>query len=638
MREESYVPMKEKELAIFLQVKREDREALKEVLDALLGEGKIQISKRGYYSTAEKTFTCGTFEKSKSGYGFVIPDNKNFKQDIFVAAADTMGAVDGHKVMVEIITPAEENRRPEGKITEIFGHVNDPGADVLSLIRAYDLPERFPDKVLSQAEKVPETIDEADLAGRRDLRDTLMVTIDSESAKDLDDAVSLEKIDGRYHLGVHIADVAHYVKESSALDQEALKRGTSVYLTDRVIPMLPHRLCNGICSLNEAQDRLTLSCLMEIDEKGNVVNHEITESVIRTNHRMTYTDVNKIIEDHDPEVTEQFSDVAQMFLEMEELAKILRQKRHQRGSIDFDIPETQIELDKKGHPVKIGPYDHNEATKLIEEFMLIANETVAEHYYWQQMPFVYRTHEKPDPEKIKKLMQFIRNYGYAIKGRGDEIHPKELQKLLDQIDGTDEEMMISRLTLRSMQRAEYRTECLGHFGLACNFYCHFTSPIRRYPDLQVHRIIKEQLHGTMTKRRMDRYEAMLPEIAKRSTKMERRVDEAEREVDKFKKAEYMQDHLGEIFEGVISSVTSWGFYVELPNTVEGLVHISKLEGDFYTYDEGLNMIRGEQHGKRFVLGQKVTVCVDSADLSIRAVDFSLIENGKGNREETGDES
>ena len=327
-----------------------------------------------------------------------------------------------------------------------------------------------------------------------------------------------------------------------------------------------------------------------------------------------------------------------MFLEMEELAKILRQKRHLRGSIDFDIPETQIVLDQKGHPVKIGPYDRNEATKLIEEFMLIANETVAEHFYWQQLPFVYRTHEKPDLEKLKKLTQFIRNYGYAIKGRGDEIHPKELQKLLDQIDGTDEEMMISRLTLRSMQRAEYRTECLGHFGLACNFYCHFTSPIRRYPDLQVHRIIKEQLHGMLTERRIRRYEGLLPEVAKRSTKMERRADEAEREVDKLKKAEYMHDHLGEIFEGVISSVTSWGFYVELPNTVEGLVHISKLEGDFYTYHEGQNMIMGEQHGKRFVLGQKVTVCVDSADLSIRAVDFSLVEKWKGNREETGEES
>lgn len=628
MREPSYVPMKEKELAVFLQVEKSDREALKEVLDALLQEGSIQISKRGYYSFARNSVTCGTFEKSRSGYGFVIPDNRSYKQDIFIAASDTMGAVDGHKVVVEILVPAEAGRRAEGKVIEILGHSNDPGVDILSLTRAYDLPEKFPDKVLAQAEKVPETISEDDLEGRMDLRDHLMVTIDSESAKDLDDAVSLYKEGGCFHLGVHIADVTHYVRENSALDQEALKRGTSIYLADRVIPMLPHRLCNGICSLNEAQDRLTLSCLMTIDEKGAVVDHQITPSVIRTAHRMTYTAVNRIIEDHDEEAIAEFADVSGMLLEMEELARLLRKQRRKRGSIDFDLPETLIEVDPKGHPVKIAPYDRNEATKLIEEFMLIANETVAEHFYWQELPFIYRTHTPPEPDKIRKLTQFIRNFGYSVKGRGDEIHPKEIQKLLDSIDGTPEEMMISRLTLRSMQRAEYNTQCLGHFGLACNYYCHFTSPIRRYPDLQIHRIIKESLAGTLNERRILRYRGLLDEVAKQSTKMERRADEAERECDKLKKAEYMLDHLGEQFEGVISSVTGWGLYVELPNTVEGLVHISKLPGDFYVYHEELNEIKGEQHGKRYVLGQKVTVSVDAADLAARTIDFSLVTDYK----------
>lgn len=621
MQEENYVPMKEKELAIFLQVRKEDRAELKAVLNSLLNDGSVQISKRGHYSFVEKIITCGTFETSKGGYGFVIPDNKSFKQDIYIGVSDTKGAMDGHKVVVEITTPATADRRPEGKITEILGHINDPGVDILSLTRAYNLPEKFPDKVMSQAEKIPDEIDEEDIEGRRDLRDLKMVTIDSESAKDLDDAVSLYKENGLYKLGVHIADVSHYVKESSALDKEALKRGTSVYLVDRVIPMLPHRLCNGICSLNEAVPRLALSCLMTIDTKGNVIDHEIVESVICTNHRMTYTDVNKVISDHDEETINKFSDVSDMFLEMEELALILREKRHKRGSIDFDIPESEIILDKKGKPLEIKPYDRNEATKLIEDFMLIANETVAEHFYWQELPFVYRTHETPDPEKIKKLQQFIRNYGYGLKIKDEEVHPKELQKLLDRISGLPEEAMITRLTLRSMQRAEYNTECLGHFGLACNYYCHFTSPIRRYPDLQIHRIIKDQIRGRLNDKKIGHYNAILPEVAKQSSKLERRADEAERECDKLKKAQYMQDHIGEEYEGVISSVTSWGFYVELPNTCEGLVHISKLEGDYYTYVESLNELVGERTGKRFTLGMKVKVIVENVDMFIRGVDF-----------------
>lgn len=626
--EESYVPMKEKELAIFLQVRREDRAELKAVLDSLLADGRVQISKRGHYSYVERVITCGTFESAKGGYGFVIPDNKSFKQDIFIAAADTKGAMDGHKVVVEITTPATADRRPEGKITEILGHINDPGVDILSLTRAYDLPEKFPDKVMAQAERIPEEISEADLEGRRDLRNLRMVTIDSESAKDLDDAVSLYKENGFYKLGVHIADVTNYVQEHSALDKEALKRGTSVYLVDRVIPMLPHRLCNGICSLNEAVPRLALSCLMTIDDKGNVIDHEIVESVICTNHRMTYTDVNKVIADHDEATIAEYSDVADMFLEMEELAMILRNKRHKRGSIDFDIPETEIILDKSGKPLEIKPYDRNEATKLIEDFMLIANETVAEHFYWQELPFVYRTHETPDPEKIKKLQQFIRNYGYGLKIKDEEVHPKELQKLLDRISGSPEEMMISRLTLRSMQRAEYNTECLGHFGLACNYYCHFTSPIRRYPDLQIHRIIKDQIRGRLNDKKLLHYNAILPEVAKQSSKLERRADEAERECNKLKKAQFMLDRIGEVYDGVISSVTNWGIYVELPNTVEGLVHISRLEGDYFNYNESMNELVGERSGKRYSLGMKVKVKVENVDMFIRGVDFAIVEENE----------
>ncbi len=625
MREEAYVPMKEKELAIFLQVKREDRIELKKVLDALLAEGRIQISKRGHYSYVERLVTSGTFDRNRAGYGFVIPDNKSFKQDIFISAENTKGAADGHKVIVTITVPAEENRRPEGVITEILGHINDPGVDILSLIKAYDFPEKFPDRVLSQAGRIADEISESDLSGRRDFRDICMVTIDSETAKDLDDAVSLEKDDDFYKLGVHIADVANYVRENSAPDREALKRATSVYLTDRVIPMLPHRLCNGICSLNEAEDRLTLSCLMTIDARGTVVDHEIVESVIRTNRRMTYTDVNRIITKQDDKTAKAYADVSDMLLQMQELSLILREKRRRRGSIDFDIPESEIVLDRSGSAIDVKPYERNEATKLIEEFMLIANETVAEHFFWQELPFVYRTHGTPDPEKIRKLSQFIRNFGYGLKMRADEIHPKELQQLLDRINGTPEEALIARLTLRSMQRAEYGTECLGHFGLACKYYCHFTSPIRRYPDLQIHRIIKDALHGECNEKKLKHYEGILPEVAKHSSKMERRAEEAERECDKLKKAEYMQQHIGERYEGVISSVTSWGLYVELPNTVEGLVHISKLSDDFYRYQEIANELVGERHGRRYKLGQKVKIRVDSVDMMIRGVDFSLID-------------
>ncbi len=692
MSEEKYVPMKEKELAIFLQVKKKDRDELKKLLNELTEEGRVWVSGRGKYSLPKlKQLTgvfrltqqgfgfvevegykdeffiprdevqgamhldvvtiepetkkggkrveariagiveratdsvVGTYERAGMHYGFVVPDNNLFDRDIFIPGERSMGASTGDKVLIEITDYGSRFKSPEGRVTEVLGHEGDPGVDILSMIKGYGLPLEFPEKVIKQADKVPDEVSEDDLRGRADFRDLKMVTIDSEEAKDLDDAVSLYKEGENYVLGVHIADVTHYVQENSALDKEAFKRGTSVYLVDRVIPMLPPRLSNGICSLNENVNRLTLSCIMTFDPSGNLIDHDIVESVIRTDKRMTYTAVNGIIEDRDEELMKEYEDLTPMFLLMEELAVILRKNRKKRGSIDFDLPETRIVLDDKGKPVYVGPYDRNSATRLIEEFMLAANETVAEHYCRKEIPFVYRIHEDPDPEKIRKLEAFIRNFGYGIKVKNDEVHPRELQKLLERIDGTPQESLISSLTLRSMQRASYSTECRGHFGLACRYYCHFTSPIRRYPDLQIHRIIKESLHGKIKGSRLEHYDKILTEVAKHSSSRERLADEAERETDKLKKAEYMADHIGDIYTGVISGVTGWGIYVELPNTVEGLIHVSRLEGDYFYYNEDGMELVGERTGKKYVLGQAVKVRVIGVDMTIRAVDFELAE-------------
>ena len=530
------------------------------------------------------------------------------------------------KVVAEIIDYGNEHRSPEGKIVEILGYASEPGIDVLSILKAYDVPLDFPERVRSQAAKVPQTLIETDYNGREDLRDIDMVTIDGPDAKDLDDAVSLRRVDGGYELGVHIADVTHYVKENSALDREALLRGTSVYPVDRVIPMLPVELSNGICSLNEKTDRLTLSCIMTVSENGAITDHKICESVICTDHRMTYDDVNAIIDDKDEALREQYADVVPMLDDMKLVAQLLRDRRRGRGSIDFDLPETKIELDDMSRPVSVAPYERNTATRLIEDFMLAANETVAENFFWQESPFVYRVHGTPDPEKIKKLGTFIRNFGYGIRIKDDEVHPMELQKLLDGIEGTPEEALISRLTLRSMQRAKYSVSCDGHFGLACKYYCHFTSPIRRYPDLQIHRIIKESLHGRLKDERQEHYRKILPEVAQRSSERERVADEAEREAEKLKKAEYMRAHIGEIYEGVVSGVTGWGIYVELPNTVEGLVHISKISGDYYVYNENTYELVGQGTGKKYSLGQYIRVCVNSVDIALRTVDFILADD------------
>lgn len=690
MKNPMYVPMKEKELAMFMQVEKQDRELFHKVIDELLLEGKIERSAKGKLKQSDGTALIGTFISNIKGFGFVeiegcegdifipeeavngafhqdtvqvvitkkgsegkreegrivkilergmtsivgtyepsknfgfvVPDNTKILVDIFVPKERSKGAMAGHKVVVELTSYGDSKHKPEGKVVEILGHINDPGVDIMSIIKGYDLPMEFPEKVMNQAERVPEEISEADIKGRMDLRHVQMVTIDGEDAKDLDDAVSLSKEGEHYFLGVHIADVSNYVQENSALDWEAIERGTSVYLVDRVIPMLPHRLSNGICSLNQGVDRLALSCLMTIDAKGEVIDYQIAETVINVDRRMSYTNVAKILEAHDEEVCKEYEPLIPMFECMKELSQILRAKRHKRGSIDFDFPETKILLDKEGHPIEIKPYDRNVATKIIEDFMLAANETVAEHFYWMEIPFVYRNHDKPDNEKMMKLATFLRNFGHHLKIKKEEVHPKEIQKLLGKIEGCPEEALVSRLTLRSMKRAQYTPECNGHFGLACQYYCHFTSPIRRYPDLQIHRIIKEQLRGKMTEERIAHYKDKLPKIAKQSSDRERRADEAERETNKLKKAEYMEKHIGELYQGIVSGITAWGVYVELPNTVEGMVHVSDLPGDYYYYDETNYEMVGRDTGKRYQLGQDIWIKVADVDRIARAIDFVI---------------
>ena len=686
-----YVPMKIKELAILLDIPKEKRSDLQEVLDQLMLEGKVEVSQKGKYSKGKGKLLAGVFTAHAKGfgfvtvegmeedifigednthgamhqdtvqvmvkpgisgkrregvvtkilsrgtvklvgvyqesknYGFVIPDNERFIRDVFSPKEQSKGAMNGHKVVVELTDYGTERKNPEGKVVEILGHISDPGTDVLSIVKGYDLPTEFPEKVMNQAEKVPDAISEADMAGRMDLRNLQMVTIDGEDAKDLDDAVSLTKEGENYVLGVHIADVANYVQERSALDREALNRGTSVYLVDRVIPMLPRRLSNGICSLNAGEDRLAMSCIMTVDKKGTVIDHVITESVIHVDQRMSYTGVQKIL-DGDEAALAEYEVLIPMIRDMKELADLLRAKRKKRGSIDFDFPETKVILDEQGKPVDIRPYDRNAATKIIEDFMLIANETVAEDYFWQEVPFLYRTHDNPDPDRMRKLATFINNFGYSIRLKDDEVHPKELQKLLAKLDGTPEEDLISRLTLRSMKRARYTTDCTGHFGLAAKYYCHFTSPIRRYPDLQIHRIIKDCLRGRMNEEKRQHYEAILTEVAKQSSERERKADEAERETIKLKKVEYMSQHLWEVYEGVISSVTAWGIYVELPNTVEGLVRAASLQGDYFEYNENEYAMVGTHTGKAYKLGEKVRVQVVAADKMTRTIDFELAED------------
>lgn len=561
-------------------------------------------------------------------FGFLLADDKRIVKDIFIPKSASLGAVDGQKVVVEIVKYPSKRAAAEGKVIEILGHKNDPGVDILSIIRKYKLPEGFTPDVMAEAEAVPDEISESDLQGRRDLRDQVIVTIDGADAKDLDDAVHVVRLpDGGYKLGVHIADVGYYVKEDSELDREAYRRGCSVYLVDRVIPMLPQRLSNGICSLNPQVDRLTLSCEMEFDADGRVVSHDIFPSVIKTKERMTYKSVKRILADEDAEEIERYRDLVDMFKLMEELALKLRDNRMERGAIDFDFSESKILVDENGKPTDIVKRERTIAEQIIEEFMLIANETVAEHYYWMKAPFLYRIHEDPNAEKLTHFMEFVTNFGHVIRGKGNSVHPRALQTLLEDIKGLKEETVISTMMLRSMQQAKYHHESQGHFGLAAKYYSHFTSPIRRYPDLIIHRMIREMAEngGQLTAKRKDKLEERMADIARQSSERERVAVDAERETDELKKAEYMLEHIGEEFEGIISSVTSFGMFVELENSVEGLIRLSGLTDDYYHFHERQMALIGERTSQIYRIGDEVKVRVSQVNLDEHNIDFELVE-------------
>ena len=576
----------------------------------------INILERGY------TKVIGTYRQGR-GFGYVVPDDSKIADDIHVFDSDAGKAKDGDKVVVKITFYGGDHKRPEGKVVEVLGSLDDPGVDILSVIRAHGIPETFPDDVKKQIRGIRLKVPKKDMVGRKDLRDLMMVTIDGEDSKDLDDAVSLEMDGEDYILGVHIADVSNYVKEGTALDKEAVSRGTSVYLIDRVIPMLPEKLSNGICSLNEGEDRLAMSCIMRIDKKGNITDYEIAESLICVNRRMTYTAVKKILADHDKKTIKEYKELVPMFERMEKLAAILKAMRVKRGSIDFDLPESKIILDKKGRPIDIVPYEHNVATGMIEQFMLSANETVAAHMYKQGLPFLYRVHETPDADRIGDLIELMRGLGLNVDGDPSDIKPVWLQKMLGEVAGRPEEVLIRSLSLRSMKRARYSTECLGHFGLAVLEYTHFTSPIRRYPDLQIHRILKDEIHGRLDHKQIAHYVSILDGIAKRSSDRECAATDAEREADKIKMAEFMEYHIGEEFDGVISGVTGWGMYVQLKNTVEGMVPVAKIAGDDYDYSEREYALVGRYTGRRFTLGQPVSIRVVAVDLALKSIEFEL---------------
>ncbi|MGX1263031.1 ribonuclease R [Rossellomorea marisflavi] len=567
----------------------------------------------------------GTFTESKH-FGFVIPDDKKFASDIFIPKSAQKGATEGHKVVVKLTAYPEGRKSAEGEVIEILGHKNDPGVDILSIIHKHGITVEFPGEVMEQANHVPDEIDPSELGNRRDLRDQTIVTIDGADAKDLDDAVTVTKLDnGNYKLGVHIADVTYYVKESSPIDEEAFDRGTSVYLVDRVIPMIPHRLSNGICSLNPQVDRLTLSCDMEITPSGEVVKHEIFQSVIKTAERMTYSDVNKILVDKDEELRSKYEPLVPMFEDMEKLAQILRTKREKRGAIDFDFKEAKVLVNEEGAPTEVVMRERSVAEKLIEEFMLAANETVAEHFHWMEVPFIYRIHEDPKEDKLMRFFEFITNFGLVVKGSANSIHPRALQEIIDDVQGKAEEMVVSTMMLRSMQQAKYDPESLGHFGLATEFYTHFTSPIRRYPDLIVHRLIRTYLiEGKVDQATRDKWGAQMGNIAQHTSSRERRAVDAERETDELKKAEYMEDKVGEEYDGIISSVTNFGLFVELPNTIEGLVHVSYMTDDYYRFDERQLAMIGERTANVYRIGDEITVRVVNVNKDERAIDFEIV--------------
>ena len=575
----------------------------------------------------EKDTFVGTFQYNKN-FGFVIPDDKNFGTDIFISKKNFGKARNNHKVLAKIIKYPEKGKKAEGKIIEVLGNVNEAGVDMLSIIKEHNLPARFPEKVVEEAKKCGDKVSEKDIKNRRDFRNKNIFTIDGEDAKDLDDAVRVEKLEnGNYKLEVHIADVSNYVKENSLLDSEALIRGTSIYMLGRVIPMLPRELSNGICSLNQGEDRLTLSCIMEIDKNGNVISSDVCKGVICVTKRMSYKDVQKILDGNDKEILEKYKPYIEDFKLMEELAHILKQRRLENGYLNLDLPETKIELDIDGKVVNIGKYETTFANEIIEHFMLTANETIAEKFYWLQAPFIYRVHEEPDLEKVKELNKFLFNYELKIKASKDNIYPKEFAKILDEIKGKEEERVISTLILRTLKLAKYDYENKGHFGIASKFYCHFTSPIRRYPDLFIHRVISKYLENNyvLDDEEYNLLEKQAEDRSVKSSEREKIATEVEREALKMKMAEYMEERIGEEYDAIISSITSFGVFAELENTIEGLIRFENLGDEYFIYDEERKIIIGEITNKIYKIGDKIRIRVIRASKELKEIDFELVK-------------
>ena len=596
-------------------------EIIKESEDGKRKEGKIvSIVKH------EKDKVVGLFVKSKN-FGFVIPDDKKFGGDIFISKSNFAKAKNNQKVVVKLTKYPEKNKKAEGKIIEIIGGIDEAGVDMLSLVKEYDLPYEFPQGVIEEAKSKGNKVDKKDIPNRIDLRDKTIFTIDGEDAKDLDDAVRVYKNDdGNYMLDVHIADVSYYVTENSLLDKEAIIRGTSIYMLDRVIPMLPKELSNGICSLNAGEDRFTLSCTMEIDKEGNIISSDVYKAVIKVTERMNYKDVQKIIDGSDEEVLERYKNYIQDFKLMEELAKILKNKRLERGYLNLDLPESKVVLDNNGHAVDIKKYELYFSNEIIEQFMLSANETIAERFYWLEAPFIYRAHEEPDIDKVKELNKFLYNFGYKINKSGDKVYPKEFAKVLDSVKGKTEERVVSNLVLRTLKVARYESENDGHFGIASKYYCHFTSPIRRYPDLFIHRIISKYLENNyeISEKQKEKYEKQAEQYAKTSSDREKIATKVERDSIDIKMAEYMQDRIGEEYEGMVSSVTSFGIFVELDNTVEGLIRFENLGDEYFEYDEEHKQLIGEKTGITYKIGDRVKIKVINANKETRQIDFEKI--------------
>ncbi len=587
---------------------------------------RIKVKEDSKIFELEKNTIVGTFQKSRN-FGFVVPDDRKLGTDIFISKKDTMKAKNNQKVVVEITKMPFKDKSAEGKIIEIIGNIDEAGVDMMSLIKEYDLPYEFPFEVMKEAKSINQVIDEKDIINRKDLREEEIFTIDGEDAKDLDDAVNVKKLpNGNYMLGVHIADVSNYVREGSALDKEAILRGTSVYMLDRVIPMLPVELSNGICSLNEGKDRFAISCVMEIDKSGQVVSSDIFKSIINVTRRMSYTNVQKILDNSDEQIVKEYEKYINHFKLMEKLAHILKERRNKDGALNLDIPETKVVLNENGIAVDIKKYELTFANEIIEQFMLTANETVAEKFFWLEAPFIYRVHEAPDMEKVDELNKFLYNLGYRIKTSKDEVHPKAFATVLDDIKGKPEERVISNLILRTLKVARYESENKGHFGIASKYYCHFTSPIRRYPDLFIHRIISKYLKNgfNLSEEEIEKYSYQSTIYSESSSEREKIAQKVERESVDIKMAEYMQEHIGEEYDGIISSIMSFGMFVELENTVEGMIRFDKLGDEYFIYDENTKTLLGEKTKTMYHIGDHIRIRVIKASKELRQIDFEKV--------------